>query len=326
MLDVLGLDEAEERAYRRLIEMASGTAEDLATPLGYDLGRAASILSTLEAKGLVARSTSGPDRFVASPPAIALGALIVERQEELRSAQLELGALAALYRGAAGDRTLNEVVDVVHGPQAVAQRFAQLQRTAQREVQVLVKADIAVVPPEENVDEDVAVARGVLYRVVVERALLERPGMFEGAVDSLKHGVQVRATQSVPIRLVIADREIALVPLVASTDDDAEGGALLVHRSGLFNALQSMFDFVWESASRLVLTADNLGEDDGDRLDEMDAQVLSLLLAGLTDQAIGGQLGLSLRTVQRRVRLLMDRARVDTRLQLGYQASRRGWL
>src|SRR5689334_10814621 len=141
MLDVLGLDEAEERAYRRLIEMASGTAEELAGPLGYELGRAASVLSALEAKGLVARPTSGPDRFVASPPAIALGALIVQRQEELRSAQLELGALAALYRGAAGDRTLNEVVDVVHGPRAVAQRFAQLQRTAQREVQVLVKAD-----------------------------------------------------------------------------------------------------------------------------------------------------------------------------------------
>jgi sugar-specific transcriptional regulator TrmB len=326
MLDVLGLDEVEERAYRLLIELPSGTAEELATPLGCDPARTATILSRLEAKGLVAHSTGGPDRFVASPPAVALGALIVDRQEELRRAQVELGALAALYRGAATDRTLNEVVDVVHGPQAVAQRFSQLQRTAQREVQVLVKADIAVVAPEDNADESVAVARGVQYRVVVERALLERPGMFEDAADSLRQGVLVRATQTVPIRLVIADREIALVPLVPETDDDHEGGALLVHRSGLLNALQSVFDFVWESSSRLVLTADGIGEDDGDRLDEPDAQVLSLLLAGLTDQAIGGQLGLSLRTVQRRVRLLMDRARVDTRLQLGYQASRRGWL
>ena len=39
MLDVLGLDEAEERAYRRLIEMPSGTAEDLAGPLGYGPGQ-----------------------------------------------------------------------------------------------------------------------------------------------------------------------------------------------------------------------------------------------------------------------------------------------
>ncbi|WP_426560649.1 helix-turn-helix domain-containing protein [Angustibacter sp. McL0619] len=326
MLDVLGLDEAEERAYRWLIELPSGTADDLAGPLGYDVSRAASILSALEAKGLVARSTSGPDRFVASPPAIALGALFVERQEELRHAQLELDALAAVYRGTASDRTLNEVIDVVRGPQAVAQRFAQLQRTAKSEVQVLVKADFAVVAPEDNADEDVAVARGVQYRVAVERAMLDRPGAYEGAADSLRHGVLVRVTQSVPIRLVIADRAIALVPLLATADDDLAGGALLIHPSGLLDALQSMFDFVWESASQLVLAGDTVGEDTADRPNELDAQVLSLLLAGFTDQAIGGQLDLSLRTVQRRVRLLMDRARVDTRLQLGYQACRRGWL
>ena len=52
----------------------------------------------------------------------------------------------------------------------------------------------------------------------------------------------------------------------------------------------------------------------------------ALLLAGLTDQAIGNQLGLSLRTVQRRVSQLMERARVATRLQLGHEAGRRGWL
>src|SRR5262245_33715941 len=136
MLDVLGLDEPEELAYRRLIEVPSGTAEDLAAMVGYDAGQAAAVLATLESKGLVARSTTGAGRYVASPPAVALGALIVQRQEDLKRAQLELGALTEKYRGAAGERPGNDVIDVVRGPQAVAQRFAQLQRTAQREVQV----------------------------------------------------------------------------------------------------------------------------------------------------------------------------------------------
>ncbi|MFN8167867.1 MAG: hypothetical protein U0S36_03690 [Candidatus Nanopelagicales bacterium] len=45
----------------------------------------------------------------------------------------------------------------------------------------------------------------------------------------------------------------------------------------------------------------------------------------MTDQALAGQLGLSLRTVQRRIRVLMDKAGVDTRIQLGWYAGRANW-
>ncbi|MFD7311649.1 hypothetical protein [Promicromonospora sp. NPDC059942] len=38
------------------------------------------------------------------------------------------------------------------------------------------------------------------------------------------------------------------------------------------------------------------------------------------------QLGTSLRTVQRRVRALMDLAGVETRVQLGWHAATRGWV
>ncbi|MFU8853066.1 hypothetical protein ACNAW0_19065 [Micromonospora sp. SL1-18] len=50
------------------------------------------------------------------------------------------------------------------------------------------------------------------------------------------------------------------------------------------------------------------------------------MLTGLTDQALATQLRTSLRTVQRRVGHLMDIAKVRTRIQLGFQAARRGWL
>lgn len=50
------------------------------------------------------------------------------------------------------------------------------------------------------------------------------------------------------------------------------------------------------------------------------------MLAGLTDQAVANQLGLSVRTVQRRVATLMGACSVHTRIQLGVQAERRGWV
>ncbi|MFF8828103.1 helix-turn-helix domain-containing protein [Streptomyces sp. NPDC015131] len=60
--------------------------------------------------------------------------------------------------------------------------------------------------------------------------------------------------------------------------------------------------------------------------DGTDLEILALLLAGLTDASVAKQLGLGLRTVQRRVRGLMEAAGVTTRLQLGWAAYRLGWV
>ncbi|WP_394297388.1 hypothetical protein [Streptomyces albus] len=59
--------------------------------------------------------------------------------------------------------------------------------------------------------------------------------------------------------------------------------------------------------------------------DAVDLRILSLLLAGLTDASAAKQLDLGLRTVQRRVKRLMEIAGVSTRLQLGWYACERGW-
>jgi len=54
--------------------------------------------------------------------------------------------------------------------------------------------------------------------------------------------------------------------------------------------------------------------------------LLSLLLSGLTDEAIAAHRGTSVRTVQRRVHALMDLAHVRTRMQLAWEAARQGWV
>ena len=79
------------------------------------------------------------------------------------------------------------------------------------------------------------------------------------------------------------------------------------------------------AGAEIVVSAGEIGEIAPDAIDDVDAQLLSLLLAGLNDKAVAYQLGTSLRTVQRRVSHLMDLARVETRMQLGWQAARLGW-
>jgi sugar-specific transcriptional regulator TrmB len=325
MLNVLGLDSCEEDAYRRLVGVPSDSAESLAEAMRTEVSSVVAALSALEEKGLVARSTATPGHFVASPPALALGSLIVQREEEIRRAQLELGRLAEQYRDAITERTVTDVIDVVHGAQAVAQRFAQLQRGASKEVLALVKSSVAVVSAEDNVDEAVALGRGVSYKVVVEREAFDKPGFVDMVAESVRAGERIRVTDSLPLRLVIADRSLALLPL-ASTNRDVGGGALLVHESGLLDSLLHLFDLVWAGANEIVPTESAISEHAGNGIDEVDARILTLLLAGLTDQAIGGQLGMSLRTIQRRMAALMETAQATTRFQLGHEAARRRWV
>ena len=185
------------------------------------------------------------------------------------------------------------------------------------------KSTVALVSAEDNVDEQVAVSRGVTYRVVVERSAMEKPGFLDMVAESVRAGERVRVTDDLPLRLLIADRSVALLPL-APTSDDSGAGALVIHPSGLLDALLHLFDMVWASA-RELLPATGLAAQPTDGIDELDARLLTLLLAGLTDQAIAGQLGISARTVQRRVSALMARAQVATRFALGHEAARRGW-
>jgi sugar-specific transcriptional regulator TrmB len=323
VLGALGLSSLEEAAYRRLVGVPSASAESLADTEGVRVPEVLAALASLEEKGLVARSTATPGDYVASPPALAVGSMIVERRDDIRRAELELERLVGEYRGAASDRASTEVVDVVHGEQAVAQRFAQLQRGAAHEVLALVKSTVALVSAEDNVDEQVAVSRGVTYRVVVERSAMEKPGFLDMVAESVEAGERVRVTDGLPLRLLIADRSVALLPL-APTSEDSGAGALVIHPSGLLDALLLLFDLVWASA-RELLPATGLAAQPNDGIDELDARLLTLLLAGLTDQAIAGQLGISARTVQRRVSALMARAQVATRFALGHEAARRGW-
>lgn len=76
----------------------------------------------------------------------------------------------------------------------------------------------------------------------------------------------------------------------------------------------------------MPITADQLAVD-GDQGPSDDIRRLLVLLgAGLTDASIARELGVSERTVNRRIIALQDALAARSRFQLGVQAARRGWL
>ncbi|MGW3100430.1 helix-turn-helix transcriptional regulator [Streptomyces sp. NPDC001100] len=323
MLGAIGLDEAHESAYRALVSVGAADVPDLARRLTigeYDTERA---LRRLELHGLAAQSTARPGRWVAAPPGVALGALLTQQRHELEKAELAAALLAEEYRAAAAETAVHDLVEVVTGAAAVTRRFLQLQLGASDEVCALVTGNPVAVTGMENDAEEQAAGRGVRYRVVIERAVLDLPDGRTELAAALGRDEQVRVVDRVPTKLVVADRSLALVPL---TSHSAEPAALVVHASGLLELLCGLFESVWRDAHPLRLGESGATEQEPDGPDGTDLEVLSLLLAGLTDASVAKQLDLGLRTVQRRVKRLMELTGVTTRLQLGWHAYERGWV
>jgi len=331
--DVAGLPLGLLAAYRVLVATPTSDAAAVAAALGVPADDAAARLDALAARGFatpLAVPGRAPDataarRFAAAPPSVTLGAAVAAREEAVRRAQAELDVLEEMYRlaGAGGGRA-DDVVQVVRGADAVARWFGRVQAGAREEVAALVQHPVAVTSADQNTVEGELVARGVRYRVLLERPMLETfPGGLDAFAESLAAGEEARVAESVPLRMVVVDRELAFLPVLADPER-ASAAAILVRPSALLTGLVALFDALWSTAAPVVLHASAAAPGTG-ATDDLDARLLSLLLAGQTDEAAAHQLGVSLRTVQRRVRDLMDRAGVRTRVQLGWHAARADW-
>ncbi|WP_149180716.1 helix-turn-helix domain-containing protein [Streptomyces sp. TRM49041] len=346
MLGAIGLDERQECAYRALVVLGAAEVTDLAHRLALPEPETERTLKRLEAQGLAAQSSYRTGRWVAAPPTVALGALLTRQRHELERAELAAALLAEEFRAEAAEPAVHDLVEVVTGASAVAHRFRQLQLGAAKEVCALMTGRAVVPAPTgvtgaENDAGERAEGRGVTYRLVVERDVLELPHGIRELSSALGRDERVRVVDRVPTKLVVADRSLAMVPL---TGRGAESAALVVHASGLLECLMGLFEAVWRGAVPLRLGAGGageagaacgagagasgcgLGEAPAPGPDATDLEILSLLLAGMTDASVAKQLDLGLRTVQRRVKGLMELAGVTTRLQLGWHAYERGWV
>src|SRR5690625_5458141 len=85
-LATLGLSAAEERIYRKLLEMPNAQAQQLAAVLGLAYSTLLAVLGQLEVKGLIVRSPRTPPHYMAIAPDVALEALAQKRRAELDQA------------------------------------------------------------------------------------------------------------------------------------------------------------------------------------------------------------------------------------------------
>ncbi|MFD5205727.1 helix-turn-helix domain-containing protein [Streptomyces anulatus] len=323
MLEALGLSDDEAEIYVALVRSGPSRADSLpALPEQ----RMSAALQGLAQKGLLTRSAGPGSRFIASPPDIAGEVLLLRRMQELHLARAAMGRLTDEYRSGPKDGRGRASVEFTDSA-AVTQRAEQMQRGARTEVLIFDMPPYAS-PSEEgtapnNRAELERLASGVRYRTVYDRQAIEQPGGLDRIRWYIDAGEEARAVPQLPLKMLIVDGKLGIVPALPADPDRSEGSAL-IHPSPLLDGLIGLFELTWSSALPLDVMGE--GEAGGGELDDTEAWLLTLLLSGLTDEVIARQMGVGRRTVLRRARNLMDRAGVVTRMQLGWHAAQRGWI
>jgi sugar-specific transcriptional regulator TrmB len=316
-LELLGISDIEERAYRALLTRRMATAADIAKQIRITPRAARRLLADLESLGLATHTPRVPRVYVASPPEFTVTALIKQRQAELERARTIIPDLEEQSAQADNGNSHGPVLELISNRAQLGVVLQQMYKSFRTEAMCFQRAPTlapSAVPPRR-------LRAGMQVRTISDSSMFELPGMMGRLKDDVARGEQARMIETLPFKMMIFDRRAAVLTL--DSESPEKSPTLLVHGGALLKALCLLFEFMWERATPIVFGhGDQLKSQHGDaRLQEVAESLVPLLAAGLNDKAIAAELGISSATLNRRIAEVMKAFGTRSRFQLGWRAA-----
>ncbi|MEU4408102.1 helix-turn-helix transcriptional regulator [Streptosporangium sp. NPDC023963] len=318
------MDNHADSIYRLVLTQKEWGISEIAAKLGIPETHVRSTIDRLVDLSLLRRS-SGALR--PGSPSVAFHSLLqrqrtdlLRRQEEFVAAEHAVNRLIDEYSELCAVGARDEC-DRLESVEAVRARIETLARWASSECLSFMPGGAQ---SSESLEasrplDDMLLERGVDVRTVYLDSACNDASTLTYARWLTERGGKVRTAPTLPLRMVIFDRGLALVPL----DPQHSGkGAVEICGEGIITALIALFEQVWASATPFG-TVRNRCQDDITRQEQ---ELLRLLAQGLTDEAASKKLGIGLRTHRRMVADLMDRLGARSRFEAGVKATEKGWL
>ncbi|WP_158711065.1 LuxR C-terminal-related transcriptional regulator [Streptomyces albus] len=176
---------------------------------------------------------------------------------------------------------------------------------------------------EESLVTDLEVlARGAACRLLVSASALRKPGAARYVESVAEAGAEVRVATSVPLYLLIVDRELTV--MWAGLGSDRDRGDVALHGPLIASCFVQVFEHSWAAASPHASGAPGARAQSAQDYTPREREVLALLATGAKDESIARRLGISERTLRRLMNQLVDKLGVESRFAAGVRAARLG--
>ncbi|HEX5543362.1 MAG TPA: helix-turn-helix transcriptional regulator [Micromonospora sp.] len=323
MLDPLGLSAEHEAVYRAMLQRADLDIAGIATYLGTTPDNVRQALDVLADMALIRLDPTGQHARAVRPQAGLMALLakaeaeIAVRQRQIEATRAVIAAIASVHDDddqAMGGRRLE-------GLDNVRERLAELAYTARTECLSFSPGGAQhpdTMEGEKQLNQ-AALKRGICIRNVYQDSFRNDPATLIHARWMASLGGQSRTAPTLPMRLVIVDRDTALVPIDPA---NPRQGALELHSPGVIAGLVALFEQIWQTATPFgeQTSTDERG------LTPQERELLRLFAAGHTDESAARKLAISVRSVQRLMTSITGRLGAASRFQAGVQANRSGWV
>lgn len=277
--------------------------------------------------------TEDPDEWAVVPPRQAVARYAEGAEYRVRVARAIAGELETAWRQAMGRAVTQAApgLDLLNGIPDIASRIFAMHLSARERLWMALDTSPASREVIERAAADprlLAVEPGVVRRLLLDTALLEWPEAVAVMSHTTAEGGSVRLANGLPFGATVCDDTTALADL--SSYDDNGVGSFETRQLPPVAAVAALIDRMWLLAAPYepVIDAARRRKQGGSAapLDERDRTILALLATGASDQVIARRVEVSVRTVERRVRYLMEHLGSATRFHAGAQAVRRGWV
>jgi DNA-binding CsgD family transcriptional regulator len=312
-------------AYDRLLA-ADGCAKDQAEAF---LGNAG-LVQALTERGLahIQPHTPVDPAWVrpASPDLALQGVLaghqhrLARDQELLLEGSRRLADAQARFGTGMNGRFPGHLVSVINDRTEISELSASLANTVRQDWMTLENLHTEMPLTEDFAQPPLPASGGqVRCRSIYDASVMDDAVARRIIRTCVQAGEQVRLLPRVPMKLKLADRTTAMLPLTPT----GTAGALLIRAPVIIAALREYFEMLWDRATPL-----NPGRlaPATDRLTPAQQAVLELMAEGLHDDAIARRAGISTTTVRRHITAIMNRLNVTSRFAAGAAAQRRGWI
>jgi DNA-binding CsgD family transcriptional regulator len=330
VLLALGLDTVCVQVYLMMHAAPDADSGQIAQRLGLQLAEVVDAMDDLADLTLLRPGLAPSSRLRPVSIERALHTLLRQQSDQLKAQSDSLALLQSAMKELLAARqtpldALGHVdIETITGTEAMQTRLEEL---IVRATESMTSLQPGGPRPREHLemarqfDEDMS-HRGLHGRTIYQNAVKnDRRNMeYVRWLDGL--GVQVRFAPVVPFRLVLLDRDTAiLVHRLATLPHEM----FIIREPALLAPLFEYVELCWEASEPLAKAEPRDPESDASPSSQ-ELALLQLLAGGSTDEAAAKKLGVSVRTVRRQMADLMERLGATSRFEAGHRATQRGWL